>query len=90
VIFLTQIFANHLLKSDRNSQLPYTISIISSLSAFASSIDKAEYSVSKAAVSMFARDFAQRLVPEGIQVFDTQPGIIETYLSRPVLEKYGQ
>lgn len=89
VFFLTQTFANHLLKTDRNTQLPYTISIISSVSAFASSIDKAEYCVSKAAVGMVAKAFAQRLAPEGIQVFDIQPGIIETDLSRPVLEKYG-
>ena len=89
VFFLTQTFANHLLKSDRNAQLPYTISIISSVSAFASSIDKAEYCVSKAAVGMVAKAFAQRLAPEGIQVFDIKPGIIETGLSRPMLEKYG-
>ena len=38
---------------------------------------------------MVAKAFAQRLAPEGIQVFDIQPGIIETDLSRPVLEKYG-
>jgi 3-oxoacyl-[acyl-carrier protein] reductase len=89
VFFLTQIFANHLLSSHRNAQLPYTISIISSVSVFASSIDKAEYCASKAAVGMVAKAFAQRLAPEGIQVFDIQPGIIETDLSRPVLDKYG-
>ena len=89
VFFLTQIFAHYLLNSDRAAQLPYTIRIISSVSAFASSINKAVYRSSKAAVGMVAKTFAQRLAPEGIQVFDIQPSIIEIDLSRPVLETYN-
>ncbi|MDE0589409.1 3-ketoacyl-ACP reductase [Halocynthiibacter sp. C4] len=88
VFFLTQTFANHLLRRERSPEVAYFISIVSSVSAFASSIDKAEYCVSEAAAGMVAKTYAQRLAPEGIQVFDIQPGIIETDLSRPVLEAY--
>ncbi|WP_380053999.1 3-ketoacyl-ACP reductase [Falsihalocynthiibacter sp. SS001] len=90
VFFLAQRFARHLLARARPSDVPHSISFITSVSAFASSIDKAEYCVSKAAAGMVAKTFAQRLAPEGIQVFDIQPGIIETDLSRPVLEAYGK
>ncbi|PRY19913.1 NAD(P)-dependent dehydrogenase (short-subunit alcohol dehydrogenase family) [Aliiruegeria haliotis] len=90
VFFLTQTFANRLLARERSADLPWTITNITSVSAFASSIDKAEYCVSKAAAGMVTKAFAQRLAPEGIQVFDIQPGIIETDLSRPVLETYGK
>ena len=37
---------------------------------------------------MVSKVFAVRLAPEGIQVFDIQPGVIETDLSRPVLPGY--
>lgn len=90
VFFLTQTFANRLLSRERAKDLPYTITNITSVSAFASSIDKAEYCVSKAAAGMVTKAFAQRLAPEGIQVFDIQPGIVETDLSQPVLETYGK
>lgn len=90
VFFLAQSFARHLLAQPRQPDLPYSISFITSISAFASSIDKAEYCASKAAAGMVAKSFAQRLAPEGIQVFDIQPGIIETDLSRPVLDAYGK
>ncbi|WP_226781377.1 3-ketoacyl-ACP reductase [Oceaniglobus trochenteri] len=90
VFFLAQTFARHLLARDRAPGVCHSICIVSSVSAFAASTDKAEYCVSKAAAGMVAKTFAQRLAPEGIQVFDIQPGIIETDLSRPVLEQYGR
>ncbi|RYH06670.1 3-ketoacyl-ACP reductase [Tropicimonas sp. IMCC6043] len=88
VFFLTQAFARDLVARERDPSLPYTISIISSVSAVASSINRAEYCVSKAAAAMVAKTFAHRLAPEGIQVFDFQPGVIETDLTAPVLATY--
>jgi NAD(P)-dependent dehydrogenase (short-subunit alcohol dehydrogenase family) len=88
VYFLSQDFANRLLARERSTQLTYSITVISSINAVMASYDKADYCVSKAAVAMVAKVLAQRLAPQGIQVFDVQPGIIETDLSQPVLTKY--
>ncbi len=88
VFFLTQAFSRLLLQRRRESDLAYSVITISSVSADAASIDKADYCVSKAAEAMVSKVFAVRLAPEGIQVFDIQPGVIETDLSRPVLPGY--
>jgi 3-oxoacyl-[acyl-carrier protein] reductase len=90
VFFLTQTFAKHLMPQRRSPDLCYSISIISSVSAFVAYIDKATCYVSKFASGMGAKTFAQRLAAEGIQVFFIQPVIIETELSRPVLQAYGK
>jgi NAD(P)-dependent dehydrogenase (short-subunit alcohol dehydrogenase family) len=37
---------------------------------------------------MVSKLFAVRLADEGIQVFDVQPGLIETDMSRPAKEMY--
>jgi 3-oxoacyl-[acyl-carrier protein] reductase len=61
---------------------------IGSISAHASSINRAEYCISKAGLSMVARVLADRLAPEGIPVFEVRPGIIRTDMTAPVREKY--
>lgn len=88
VYFLSQEFANRLLARERSADLIYSITVISSVNSVMASFDKADYCVSKAAVAMVAKILAQRLTPQDIQVFDVQPGVIETDLSQPVLAKY--
>jgi 3-oxoacyl-[acyl-carrier protein] reductase len=61
---------------------------IGSISAHASSPNRAEYCVSKAGLSMVARVLADRLAPDGIPVFEVRPGIIRTDMTAPVREKY--
>ena len=64
------------------------IVIISSMSAYTSSISRGEYCVSKAGLSMTAQLFADRLSAEGIPVFEVRPGIIDTDMTKAVHEKY--
>lgn len=66
------------------------IIFITSVSAAASSVNRAEYCISKSGLSMAARLFADRLASEGIPVFEVRPGIILTSMTLPVKEKYDR
>lgn len=71
--FLTQLAARWML-----GQRAGRIVFISSISAFAASVNRAEYCISKAGLSMSRIVYAERLAPEGILVFEIQPGIVRT------------
>lgn len=88
VYFLMQAFARRLLSRAREPSLHYSAVTVSSISAEAASINRGDYCVSKAAAAMATKAFAARLAPEGIQVFDVQPGIIETDMSAPAMANY--
>ena len=64
------------------------IVFITSISASAVSADRAEYCISKAALSMSAALYAQRLAARGVVVFEVRPGIIRTDMIAPVKEVY--
>lgn len=81
--FLTQLAANWMLEKGRGR-----VVFISSISAFTASVNRAEYCISKAGVSMSRLVYAQRLAPEGIQVFEIQPGIIRTDMIAKVEKIY--
>lgn len=83
--FLTQLVANWMLEKGRGR-----IVFVSSISAFTASVNRAEYCVSKAGVSMSRLVYAQRLAPEGIQVFEIQPGIIRTDMISKVEKIYDE
>jgi NAD(P)-dependent dehydrogenase (short-subunit alcohol dehydrogenase family) len=63
---------------------------ISSISAYTSSTARAEYCVSKAAVSMMTKLYADRLAEEKINVYEIRPGIIKTPLTEIVSDKYDR
>lgn len=63
---------------------------ISSISAYTSSTSRAEYCISKAAISMITTLFADRLAEEGINVYEIRPGIIKTPLTEIVSDKYDR
>jgi NAD(P)-dependent dehydrogenase (short-subunit alcohol dehydrogenase family) len=63
---------------------------ITSISAVVSSIQRAEYCVSKAALSQTSTLFADRLADAGINVYEVRPGIIATGMTAPVQEKYDK
>lgn len=86
--FLTQAVARRMVSRPRDPSLYYSIQLISSVSAVAASINRGEYCVSKAGTAMIAQVFAARLAGAGIYVFDIQPGVIETDMSRPALADY--
>ncbi len=64
------------------------IVFITSISAAASSVNRAEYCISKSGLSMAARLYADRLSGIGIPVFEVRPGLILTDMTAPVKEKY--
>ncbi|MBM3803694.1 MAG: 3-ketoacyl-ACP reductase [Acidimicrobiia bacterium] len=87
--FLTQRLARWMVKL-RQTVIDYCPAIvnISSVSAYASSINRAEYCMAKAGVSMMTQLYAHRLAEFGIPVFEIRPGIIQTDMTAGVQEKY--
>ena len=83
--FLTQAVANLMLTQGFGR-----IVFVTSISAFTSSTNRADYCISKAGLSMSAQTFAARLAPEGILVFEIQPGIIRTDMISKVESIYDE
>lgn len=63
---------------------------ITSISARTASVNRAEYCISKAGLSMAAKAFAVRLAQHHINVYEIQPGIVATDMTSGVKEKYDQ
>jgi NAD(P)-dependent dehydrogenase (short-subunit alcohol dehydrogenase family) len=63
---------------------------VSSISAYTASVNRGDYCVSKAGISMLTKLFAARLAHQGIGVFEIRPGIIATDMTGPVKEKYDR
>ena len=61
---------------------------ISSVSAYAASVGRGEYCISKAGLSMATKLWAARLAEFGIGVYEIRPGIIATDMTAGVKEKY--
>jgi 3-oxoacyl-[acyl-carrier protein] reductase len=85
--FLTQCFARHMVSQPRGPITPAII-FVSSISAEVSSPTRAEYCISKAALSQAATVFADRLAETGINVYEVRPGIIATGMTAPVKAQY--
>jgi NAD(P)-dependent dehydrogenase (short-subunit alcohol dehydrogenase family) len=91
--FLTQAAARWMLEQTnvRGAMAPRPkIVNISSVSAYTASLNRAEYCISKAGLSMMTQVFAARLAPQGINVYEIRPGIIATDMTGPVKAKYDQ
>ena len=89
--FLSQLVSNTMIRLVKKGVIVVgKIVNISSISAYTSSTSRAEYCVSKAAVSMMTKLFADRLADELINVYEIRPGIIKTPLTEIVSEKYDR
>jgi 3-oxoacyl-[acyl-carrier protein] reductase len=89
--FLTQAVSARMLAETRGSNdPPRTIITISSFNAVGVSIDRAEYNISKASLSMMVKLFAVRLAPHGIGVFEVRPGVIRTDMTAVAKDKYDR
>ena len=87
--FLTQLVSkNMLLAKKMDGDYQACIISITSMSAEVASINRAEYCMSKAALSMMTKLFAIRLGDENIPVYEVRPGIIRTDMTAGVKEKY--
>lgn len=85
--FLTQYAAKRMAEAPV-PETPRAIITITSISAETASLNRAEYCISKAGLSMAARLFAARLAEYGINVYEIRPGIIDTDMIAPVRERY--
>lgn len=88
--FMCQMGANRmisLLKQGLQDYAPRIVNI-SSMSAYTSSVNRGEYCVSKAGISMTTQLFADRLAEYNIPVFEVRPGIIMTDMTANVAERY--
>lgn len=88
MMFMTQLAAKHLIERAKEGAFNGAIVNISSMSAYTSSISRGEYCISKAAVSMITKLFADRLSEYNITVNEVRPGIIRTGMTEKVQEKY--
>ena len=89
--FLTQAIAREQLqRRNADPEFPAAIVFITSVSAEMASVNRGEYCVSKAGLSMAARLFAVRLAGAGIPVYEVRPGIIATDMTAAVKAVYDQ
>lgn len=91
VFFLTQTFARDMVAA-RKSDPDFSAGIvnITSISATVVSINRGEYCIAKAGLSMLSQLFAARLGADGIPVYEVRPGVIKTDMTAGVTEKYDK
>ena len=83
--FLTQLAARWMLEEGSGR-----IVFVTSISSYTVSVNRAEYCVSKAGLSMSAAVWAQRLAQHGIGVFEIRPGIVRTDMISAVERVYEE
>jgi len=83
--FLTQL-ASRWMAEKGNGRIVF----ITSISSYAVSVNRAEYCISKAGLSMTAALYASRLAALGVKVFEIRPGIIRTDMISAVEQVYEE
>lgn len=81
--FLTQQAARWMQEHGRGR-----IVFVTSISAYTASVNRGEYCISKAGLSMSAALYAQRLAAHGVTVFEIRPGIVRTDMIAKVESLY--
>ena len=89
--FLTQAVARWMIEQKQASvDFSACIVFITSISATVASVNRGDYCISKAGLSMAAQLWAVRLAEFGIPVYEVRPGIIRTDMTAPVQERYDR
>lgn len=94
--FLSQAIVRRWLEGQKSGHLTsaipsgFKLIFVSSISAYTASVNRGEYCVSKAGMSMASKLWATRLADENIQVYEVRPGIMETDLTSKVKGKYDK
>ena len=81
--FMSQLAAN-IMKENKSGRIVN----VSSLSSYTASVERAEYCIAKAGISMITKLFAARMAEFNVGVFEISPGIIQTDMTKGVMEKY--
>jgi NAD(P)-dependent dehydrogenase (short-subunit alcohol dehydrogenase family) len=87
--FLTQLVARRMI-AQREAGLvdrPKIVTV-SSISAYAASVNRGDYCLAKAGLAMLTTLYAARLAEHGINVYEIRPGIVATDMTRPVKQRY--
>ncbi len=89
--FLTQAAAKWMIEQKAaDAAFCGTIIFVTSVSAVLASVNRGDYCMSKAALSMAVKLFAVRLAEFGINVYEIRPGIVETDMTAAVKAKYDE
>ena len=89
--FLSQHVANWMIEQKKaNTSFTSCIINVSSVSATVANVNRGEYCVSKAGMSMVTQLFAVRLGEFDIPVYEVRPGVIYTDMTVAVKEKYDK
>jgi NAD(P)-dependent dehydrogenase (short-subunit alcohol dehydrogenase family) len=90
--FLTQAVARQMIAQVETNPAtrPPKIINISSVSAYTASVNRGDYCIAKAGLSMMTKLFAARLAEFGINVYEVRPGVIRTEMTGGVKEKYDR
>jgi NAD(P)-dependent dehydrogenase (short-subunit alcohol dehydrogenase family) len=83
--FLTQLAARWMAEQGAGR-----IVFVGSMSAYAASVNRGEYCISKAGLGMAAALWATRLAASGVKVFEIRPGIIRTDMIAAVEKAYEE
>jgi 3-oxoacyl-[acyl-carrier protein] reductase len=92
--FLTQLVARRMIEQAQRGDvnafgLPRIVTI-TSVSAYAASINRGDYCVAKAGLAMMTALYAARLAEYGVNVYELRPGVIATDMTEGVKEKYDR
>jgi 3-oxoacyl-[acyl-carrier protein] reductase len=85
--FLTQLVARRMIEQ---SGTPGKIVIVSSMSSYTASVNRGDYCLAKAGLSMMTALYAARLAEHGINVYEIRPGIVATDMTGPVQARYDK
>ena len=89
--FLSQLAANWMVEQKRaKPEFQGGIIIVSSISATVVSVNRGEYCIGKAGLSMVTQLFAARLGEFNLPVYEVRPGVIQTDMTAGVTEKYDK
>ena len=89
--FLTQLTANWMVEQKKSdASFSGCIINVSSISATVASVNRGEYCISKAGLSMATQLWAVRLGEFGISVYEVRPGIIDTDMTSGAKAKYDK
>lgn len=88
--FLSQLAAKWWLEHPGDSRLRggYKLVFVTSISVHTASVNRGEYCIAKAGLSMAAQLWSVRLAAEGVQVYEVRPGIMKTDMTAGVTDKY--
>lgn len=87
--FLTQLVARRMIEQVRSGAVRAPkIVTISSISAYAASVNRGDYCLAKAGLGMLTALYADRLAEHGIGVYEIRPGIVATDMTGPVKQRY--